>query len=170
MGGSYGGWSAFRGMLEFPDFYKAGVAGSPPASQHNQYLDYHETAMQGRPIYNDGSELRPTPTEVPKNYVALDGRQQADRLKGHLMILMGELDENVLPSSTLEFVDALMKANKDFELVYMPNQNHITGYATYGGGNYTTRRIYDFFARTLLGATPPDWNRETGAMGTTSSR
>ena len=76
------------------------------------------------------------------------------------MILMGELDENVLPGSTLEFVDALMRANKDFELVYMPNQNHVTGYATYGGGTYTTRRIYDFFARYLLGATPPDWNGE----------
>jgi dipeptidyl-peptidase-4 len=160
MGGSYGGWSAFRGMLEFPDFYTVGVAGSPPASQHNQYLDYHATAMQGRPIYSDGSETRPTLSEVPTNYVALDGRQQAARLKGHLMILMGELDENVLPGSTLEFVDALMRANKDFDLVYMPNQNHVTGYGAYGGGAYTTRRIYDYFVRYLLGATPPDWNRE----------
>jgi dipeptidyl aminopeptidase/acylaminoacyl peptidase len=170
MGGSYGGWSAFRGMLEFPDFYKVGIAGSPPASQHNQYLDYHETAMQGRPVYSDGTELRPTPSEVPKNYVALDGRQQASRLKGHLMILMGELDENVLPGSTLQFVDALMKANKDFDLVYMPNQNHITGYATYAGGTYTTRRIYDYFARYLLGATPPDWNREGVGSGMTPTQ
>jgi dipeptidyl aminopeptidase/acylaminoacyl peptidase len=160
MGGSYGGWSAFRGMLEFPDFYTVGVAGSPPASQHNQYLDYHETAMQGRPVYSDGSETRPTPSEVPKNYVASDGRQQASRLKGHLMILMGELDENVMPSSTLEFVDALMRAGKDFDLVYMPNQNHVTGYVTYDKGAYTTRRIYDYFARYLMGATTPDWNRE----------
>jgi dipeptidyl aminopeptidase/acylaminoacyl peptidase len=163
MGGSYGGWSAFRGVLEFPDFYKVGVAASPPASLHNQYLDYHWTAFQGRPIYSNGTELRPAPSEVPRNFVALDGRQQAGRLKGHLLIIMGELDENVLPGSTLQFVDALMKANKDFDLLYMPNRNHVSGY-----GPYTTRRISDYFVRYLLGATPPDWNAvpPTAAPGT----
>jgi dipeptidyl aminopeptidase/acylaminoacyl peptidase len=151
IGGSYGGWSAFRGMLEFPDFYKVGIAGSPPGSMQNQYVDYHWTSFQGRPVYSNGSELRPTPSEVPKNWNSVDGRQQASHLKGHLLIMMGELDENVLPGSTLQFVDALMKANKDFDLVYMPNEAHSTGY-----NSYTTRRIWDYFVRYLMNATPPE--------------
>ena len=162
MGGSYGGWSAFRGMLEFPDFYKVGVAGSPPGSMHNMYNDYHWTAMQGRPVYSNGSQWRATPTEIARNYNATDGRQQAKNLKGHLLILMGELDENVVPGSPLQLIDALMKAHKDFDLIYMPNQNHVSGYGAYGW--YTTRRIYDYFVRYLLGATPPDWNNIPGGM------
>jgi dipeptidyl aminopeptidase/acylaminoacyl peptidase len=144
VGGSYGGWSAFRGMLEFPDFYTVGVAGAPAGSMMNQYVDYHWSSFQGRPIYSDGTELRPMPTEVPKGWDAIDGRQQAARLKGHLLVLMGELDENVLPGSTLQLLDALQKAGKDFDLVYLADHNHRTGW-----GAYTTRRICDFFVRYL---------------------
>jgi dipeptidyl-peptidase 4 len=152
-GRSYGGWSSFRAMLEFPDFYKAGVAGAPPGSMQSQYVDYHWSAFQGRPVYSDGSELRPAPNEVPKNYNALDGRQQASRLKGRLLVIMGELDENVLPGSTLQFLDALQHANKDFDLIYLANQNHY-----FTGNPYVTRRVWDFFVRNLLGAEPPEWN------------
>jgi dipeptidyl aminopeptidase/acylaminoacyl peptidase len=151
IGASYGGWSAFRGMLEFPDFYKVGIAGSPPGSMQNMYLDYHWTAFQGRPVYSDASELRSTPRSVPKNWNSIDGRQQASRLKGHLLIMMGELDENVLPGSTLQFIDALMKANKDFDLIYLPNQAHSTGY-----NSYTTRHVWDYFVRHLMNALPPE--------------
>ncbi len=63
---------------------------------------------------------------------------------------MGELDENVLPASTLQFADALMRANKDFELLYLPHENH---YET--RNPYVTRRMWDFFVRNLLGAEPP---------------
>jgi dipeptidyl aminopeptidase/acylaminoacyl peptidase len=154
-GRSYGGWSAFRAMLEFPDFYKVGVAGAPAGSMHNQYLDYHWTAFQGRPIYSNGTELRPTPSEVPRNFVASDGRQQAGRLKGHLLIIMGELDENVVPGSTLQFVDALMKANQDFDLIYLPNTNHY-----FTGNPYVTRRVWDYFVSYLLGAIPPQYQVE----------
>ncbi len=150
MGGSYGGWSAFRAMLEFPDFFKVGIAGSPPGSMHDGYLDYHWTAFHGRPVYSDGTELRPTPTEVPKNWNALDGRQQAGRLKGNLLILMGELDENVLPGSTMQLIKAFERADKDFDLIYLPDENHTSGY-----GEYTTRRICDFFILHLLGESPP---------------
>ncbi|MEO8451433.1 MAG: DPP IV N-terminal domain-containing protein [Gemmatimonadota bacterium] len=145
-GGSYGGWSAFRGMLEFPDFYKVGVTESPPGSEHNMYIDYHATAMHGRPVYSDGTELRPTPAEVPKNWNVIDGRQQADRLKGHLLIIMSELDENVSPGSTLQLIDAFMKANKDFDLIYLPNTPHGSGQFT----AYTRRRRWDYFVRYLM--------------------
>jgi dipeptidyl aminopeptidase/acylaminoacyl peptidase len=150
-GGSYGGWSTFRGMLEFPDFYSVGVAESPPGSMQNMYLDYHWTAQQGRPIYQNGTELRPGPTDVPTNWNAVDGRQQASRLKGHLLVIMSELDENVLPGSPLQLIDALMKADKNFDLIYLPDTPHGSGRYT----PYTTRRRWDYFVRYLMGATPP---------------
>jgi dipeptidyl aminopeptidase/acylaminoacyl peptidase len=149
-GASYGGWSALRGMLEFPDFYKVGVAGVPPGSMHNMYLDYHWTTFQGRPDYSDGSELRPSLTEVPRGWGALDGRQQAARLRGKLLMIMGELDENAVPGSTLQFVNALMEANRDFELLYLPNKSHHES-----ANPYSIRRTWDFFVRHLLGQEPP---------------
>lgn len=149
-GASYGGWSALRGMLEFPDFYKVGVAGVPPGSMHNMYLDYHWTTFQGRPDYSDGSELRTSPTEVPRSWAAMDGRQQAARLQGKLLMIMGELDENALPGSTLQFVNALIEANRDFELLYLPNRSHHES-----ANPYSIRRTWDFFVRHLLGQEPP---------------
>lgn len=149
-GASYGGWSAMRALLEFPEFFKAGVAGVPPGSMHNMYLDYHWTTFQGRPQYSNGTQWRPNATEVPRNYAVADSRQQAARLKGKLLIVIGELDENVPPGSTLQFVDGLIEANKDFELLYLPGMNH------YESGNpYTTRRTWDFFVRHLLRQEPP---------------
>jgi dipeptidyl aminopeptidase/acylaminoacyl peptidase len=153
IGRSYGGWSAFRAMLEFPDFYRVGVAGAPPGSQHNMYLDYHATAMHGRPIYQDGSELRTNPTEVPRNWNVLDGRQQADRLKGKLLVVMGELDENVLIGSTMQLLAAFQRADKDFDLIYLPDQNHY-----FTGNPYVTRRVWDYLVRNLVGATPPTYH------------
>jgi dipeptidyl aminopeptidase/acylaminoacyl peptidase len=150
IGRSYGGWSAFRGMLEFPDFYQVGVAGAPPGSMHSQYVDYHWTAMHGRPRYSDGSETRPSPTEVPGNWNVLDGRQQADRLRGKLLVILGELDENVLIGSTMQFLAALQKADKDFDLIYLPDQNHY-----FTGNRYVTRRVWDYLVRNLVGADPP---------------
>lgn len=149
-GSSFGGWTTLRAMLEFPDFFKVGLAGVPSGSMHNMYLDYHWTAFQGRPVYSDGSELRPTPTEVPKNWVNADGRQQADRLTGKLMIVMGELDENVLPGSTLQLMNAFIDKNKDFDLVFLPDTNHLES-----GNPYVVRRMWDFFVRHLQGAEPP---------------
>jgi dipeptidyl-peptidase-4 len=151
IGRSYGGWSALRAMLEFPDFFKVGVAGAPLGSMHNQYLDYHWTAFHGRPNYSNGTELRPSPAEVPKTWNVLDSRQQAARLKGKLLIVLGELDENVLPGSTLQLTHAFMKANKDFDLIYLPDQNHY-----FTGNPYVTRRVWDFLVLHLLGTEPPE--------------
>jgi len=81
----------------------------------------------------------------------VDGRQQAARLKGKLLIIMGGLDENVVPGSTLQFVDALMKANKDFDLIYMPQESHGSGY-----GPYTARRICEFFVSHLQAEANPE--------------
>jgi dipeptidyl aminopeptidase/acylaminoacyl peptidase len=150
IGRSYGGWSAFRALLEFPELFKVGVAGAAPGSMHNLYLDYHWSAMHGPPVYADGSARRGSPTEVPSNWNVLDGRQQADRLKGKLLVILGELDENVPIGSTMQFLDALQKADKDFDLIYLADQDHY-----FTGNPYVTRRVWDYLVRNLVGATPP---------------
>lgn len=153
-GASLGGWGTLRGMLEFPEFFKVGVAGMPPASMHNMYLDYHLTTFNGRPRYSNGSDVRPSPDEVPANWAAVDGRQQAARLQGKLLMIVGEVDENVPPAVPLQFADALMRANRDFELLYLPNRNHHES----ARNAYSVRRTWDFFVRHLLGQEPPGSN------------
>jgi dipeptidyl-peptidase-4 len=151
-GASYGGWSTLRGMIEFPDFFKAGVAGVPPGSLHSMYLDYHWTAFQGRPRYSDGSQWRPNATEAPLNWEAANSLEQAGRIQGKLLIVMGELDENVPPGAPLQFINALIAANRDFELVYLPDTNHFESRRP-----YTIRRAWDFLVRHLQRQEPPQY-------------
>ncbi len=154
VGWSFGGEAATRGLLEFPDFFKVGVAADPAGGQHNMYTGTEPWI--GVPEYSDGTSLRPKPNEVPKNYAPFDSAQQAQRLQGHLLILVGELDQNVFAASTLQFTDALMKAHKDFDLIYSPNAAHFETYATFPSyGDYLRRRMRDYFITKLLGATLP---------------
>jgi dipeptidyl-peptidase 4 len=146
IGGSYGGWVSFRAMLRFGDFYKVGVALVPPGGFHSMYLDYHWTAFQGDPVYADGSNRRTTPTDFPTNWTGLNNSPEADRLRGKLLIIMGALDENALAGSTMQFINALMKANKDFALIYEPEANH---YST--PNPYTVARTVDFLKAGLGG-------------------
>lgn len=150
-GHSFGGWGAIRAMLEFPDFFKVGVASAPPGGFHNMYPGWD--VMQGAPQYSDGTAIRPTGSEVAPNWKAIDARQQVNRLKGRLLILLSELDENVLPGSTLQFVDALSAAGKDVDLLYLTGRNHNTGRSP-----GSVRRIEDYFVQYLLGVAPPAWN------------
>jgi hypothetical protein len=75
------------------------------------------------------------------------------RLQGKLMLYVGEMDTNVDPASTLQVVNALIKANKTFDFLVLPGSNHTSG------GVYGDRKRYDFFVHNLLGVEPPDWNR-----------
>ena len=76
----------------------------------------------------------------------------AYRLERPLMLVVGELDDNVDPASTMQVVAALEKAGKDFELVVLPGVHHSMG------ENYGEHKRYDFFVRHLLGKEPPKWN------------
>jgi dipeptidyl aminopeptidase/acylaminoacyl peptidase len=78
--------------------------------------------------------------------------EHAANLRGHLMLVVGEMDENVPPESTYRFVDALVRANKDFEFLMIPNGGHGAG------GAYGQRRLQDFFLRHLAGIEPPNRN------------
>ena len=82
----------------------------------------------------------------------------AHRLEGRLLLVVGEMDTNVDPSSTYQVVDALIKADKDFDLLVLPRMGHTPG------GEYGERRQFDFFVRHLHGIEPPHWNARQGAL------
>ena len=130
-GGSAGGQSALRGMLMYPDFYKVGVADCGCHDNRMDKIWWNELWM-GWP--------------VGPHYAEQSNVTQARRLQGKLMLIVGELDNNVDPSSTLQVAHALIKADKDFELVLIPGTGHGAAETPYG-----SRRRADFFLRHLLG-------------------
>ena len=81
------------------------------------------------------------------------------RLKGKLLLVMGEMDKNVDPSTTLQVVDRLIKAGKDFDFLEVPGGGHGAG------GRYGERLLMDFFVRNLMDAPTPDWNKLPWATG-----
>jgi len=91
---------------------------------------------------------------VGPHYEEQSNVTNADKLQGKLMLIVGEMDKNVDPSSTMQVVNALIKANKEFELIVVPGMGHS------GGGRFGERKRRDFFVRHLLGEGTPDWNME----------
>jgi hypothetical protein len=86
-------------------------------------------------------------------YEASSNMVNAAKLKGHLMLVIGELDTNVDPSSGYQVVNALIQAGKYFDLLVVPNGGHGAG------GQYAARKRNDFFVQWLLGTQPPEWNQ-----------
>jgi dipeptidyl aminopeptidase/acylaminoacyl peptidase len=129
-GTSAGGQNALRGLLDHGDFYKAGVADSGCHDNRMDKIWWNEQWM-GWP--------------VDESYTRSSNVTDAHKLQGKLLLMVGEMDRNVDPSSTMQVVNALIHANKDFELLFMPGAGH--GVA---GTPYGARRLVDFFARTLL--------------------
>jgi dipeptidyl aminopeptidase/acylaminoacyl peptidase len=136
-GTSAGGQSALGALLFHPEFYKAAVASCGCHDNRMDKIWWNEQWM-GWPV---GPE-----------YAACSNVDNAWRLKGRLLLYVGELDTNVDPSSTMQVVNALIKANKDFEMLVLPGENHTSG------GAYGERKRYDFFVKNLLGIEPPAWN------------
>jgi len=85
-------------------------------------------------------------------YAASSNVDNACRLQGHLLLILGEMDTNVDPFSTMQVVDALIKANKNFDLLVIPDG----GYGM--GGEYGQRKMFDFFVRHIHGVEPSNWN------------
>ena len=140
-GHSGGGFATTTAMFRFPDFFKAGIAESGNHDQRVNEDDWGER-YQGLLVRNpDGTD----------NYDAEANQNFAKNLKGRLLLAHGTMDTNVPPYQTLMVVDALIKANKDFELLMLPNQNHGYGSAS----AYMMRRRWDFFVRWLMGVEPP---------------
>ncbi len=141
-GHSGGGFAAAAAMLRYPDFFKVGISES---GNHDQtgYTDDWGEKFQGL------LQRRPDGTS---NYDSQANQNLAANLKGHLLLAHGTLDENVPPNLTLLLADALINANKNFDLILLPNQHHeYTGRAQ----TWMTRQRWDYFVRYLLGAQPP---------------
>ncbi len=136
-GTSAGGQNALGALLFHPEFYKAAVAAVGCHDNRMDKIWWNEQWM-GWPI---GPEY-----EASSNVV------NAHKLRGRLLLVVGELDTNVDPSSTLQVVNALIKANKTFDLLVIPGAGHGAG------GAYGERKRFDFFVQHLLGLTPPSWN------------
>lgn len=137
-GGSAGGQNALAGLLFHPEFYKAGVSSCGCHDNRMDKMWWNEQWM-GYP--------------VEKQYEECSNVINANKLEGKLMLIVGEEDDNVDPATTMQVVNALIKANKDFELVVLPGSNHTLG------GSYGEKKRRDFFVRTLLGQPTPDWNK-----------
>jgi len=137
-GNSAGGQNALGGLLFQPDFYKAGVASCGCHDNRMDKMWWNEQWM-GWPL---GPE-----------YAASSNVDNAAKLKGRLLLIVGEMDTNVDPASTMQVVNALIKADKVFDLLVIPGGGHGMG------GAYGERKMYDFFVRELQGAATPNWNR-----------
>ena len=128
-------------MFHFPDFFKVGISES---GNHDNRVYEDDWAEKWQGLL----EAKPDGTS---NYDSQANQNLAKQLKGKLLLAHGTLDNNVPPNNTLLVVDALVKANRDFDLLMLPNQAH--GYGT--ASSYMTRRRWDYFVRNLLGAEPP---------------
>ena len=129
-------------LLFHPEFYTVAVAF---AGCHDNRMDkiWWNEQWMGWP--------------VGPQYSTSSNVDNAARLQGKLLLIVGELDSNVDPASTMQVVNALIKAGKMFDLLVVPGENHGAGRggpsATYGD-----RKRFDFFVQHLLGQPPPDWN------------
>lgn len=149
-GQSFGGYTAIRALLEFPDIFRVGVAGAPQTAYHNMAAEAVLTESQGLPVYADQGHLRPTPVDIPLNFADLDCATSLDRLRGHLLIVAGEQDENVYPGTILQFAERAMRDDRNVELIWMPNQAHDALYT-----RYALRRSIEFLTRHLQGRLLP---------------
>jgi dipeptidyl aminopeptidase/acylaminoacyl peptidase len=148
-GNSAGGQNAAAAVLFHPEFYKAAVASCgchdnrmDKASWNEQWMGY----LAPDKIWSKSSD---------NWYSQCSNIDNAHRLQGKLFLIVGEMDTNVPPESTMRLVDALVRARKDFELLVIPNGGHGMG------GAYGQRRMEDFFVRHLLGSEPPNRNTAT---------
>jgi dipeptidyl aminopeptidase/acylaminoacyl peptidase len=140
-GHSGGGYATAGAMFRYPDFFKVGISESGNHDNRVYEDDWAEKWMGLLEKQADGTS----------NYDSQANWPLAKNLKGHLLLAHGTLDGNVPPNNTLLVVDALIKANKDFDLIMIPNAGHGYGAAS----NYMMRRRWDYFVRHLLGAEPP---------------
>jgi dipeptidyl aminopeptidase/acylaminoacyl peptidase len=140
-GHSGGGYATAGAMFRYPDFFKVGIS---EAGNHDnrEYEDDWGEKWQG---------LLERKSSGADNYDSQANQNFAKNLKGKLLLAHGTMDNNVPPYNTLLVVNELIKANKDFDLILLPNRNH-----GFGNEPYMVRRRWDYFVRYLLGGVPPE--------------
>ena len=147
-GTSAGGQNSLGGLLFHPDFYKAAVSSVGCHDNRMDKIWWNEQWM-GWPI---GPE-----------YSASSNVDNAHRLQGKVLLVVGELDQNVDPASTMQVVNQLIRHNKNFDLLVIPGAGHGSG------GTYGDHKRFDFFAKHLLGVDPPEWKALEDAMKKSTS-
>jgi dipeptidyl aminopeptidase/acylaminoacyl peptidase len=140
-GHSGGGFATAAAMFRYPDFFKVGISESGNHDNRNYEDDWGERYIGLLTKNPDGTD----------NYTAQANQTYAKNLKGKLMLAHGMMDNNVPPYNTMLVVDALTKANKDYDLVIFPNAGHGFG----ADSPYMMRRRWDYFVKNLLGKEPP---------------
>ena len=136
-GCSAGGQESTTAVLLHPDFYKAAYSACGCHDNRMDKIWWNEQWMS---------------YPIDSSYVACSNVENAHLLTRPLMLVVGELDDNVDPASTMQLADALIRAGKDFELVVIPGAHHTMGEA------FGEHKRYDFFVRHLLGVQPPTWD------------
>lgn len=135
-GNSAGGQNSVAALLFHPEFYKVAVSSSGCHDNRMDKMGWNELWM-GYP--------------VGPQYEASSNVTNAHQLKGRLLLILGEMDTNVPPESTLQLVNALIKSDKDFDFLMVPGMGHSLG------GDYGEHKRRDFFVKNLLGVSPPTW-------------
>jgi dipeptidyl-peptidase 4 len=139
-GHSGGGFATAAAMFRHPDFFKVGVSQAGNHDNRN-YVDSWSERFQGLLVRANGGD----------NYEVQANQLVAQNLRGKLLLAHGAMDDNVAPYNTYLVVDALIKANRDFDLIVFPHARH--GFGADDG--YMMRRRWDYFVRHLLGAETP---------------
>jgi dipeptidyl aminopeptidase/acylaminoacyl peptidase len=151
-GHSGGGFAAADAMFRYPDFFKVGISEAGNHDQREYEDDWGERYQGLLTRTSDGSD----------SYAPEANQVLAKNLKGKLLLAHGTMDDNVPPYNTLLVVNELMKANKDFDFILLPNRTH-----GFGNEPYMVRRRWDYFVRNLLGAEPPKEYQIGAARGRT---
>lgn len=141
-GHSGGGFATASAMFKFPDFFKVGISESGNHDNRDYEDDWGERYIGLETYDKDGIS----------NYESQANEVYAKNLKGKLLLIHGNMDDNVPPYNTYLVVDSLIKANKDFDMIILPNARH--GYGS--DRNYIMRRRWDYFIKNLMNAVPPE--------------
>ena len=148
-GHSGGGFASTAGILRYPDFYKVAVSGAGNHDNRNYEDDWGEKWQGLLETFPENNPVEGEPI-VTTNYDNQANQLLAANLQGKLLLAHGMLDTNVHPSSTMLVVDALIEADKDFDLVVLPNASH-----GFGNRRYFMKRRWDYFVENLRDLQPP---------------
>ena len=152
-GHSGGGFMSTAALCTYPDFYTAAVSSSGNHDNNiynNGWVEIHHGVREKKEVVRDSAngdhEVSKFSVKVPTNM------ELAKKLKGHLLIVTGDMDKNVHPAHTLRMIQALIEAEKNFDMLVLPGQGH--GYS--GADTFFERKLWYHFAKYLLGDTTAD--------------
>ena len=152
-GHSGGGFASTGAVLRYPEFYKVAVSGAGNHDNRNYEDDWGEKwqgLLETFPESDPVAEGEDDGNSAPRtNYENQANQLLAENLQGKLLLAHGMLDDNVHPSNTLLVVQALIEAEKDFDLVVFPEARH-----GFGNGRYFMKKRWDYFVEHLLGVEP----------------